>query len=186
MNRHNAIACLEQLASQKLITPDDDIYFWASALEVVLHDAEYDISQGKHCEVSIHLGVCSHWLRPHQTRWTADGGFAYAVGYGDAVFGCRGLPDFDWSVYLGRDQAQQWQILSGALARRTPRTLDLRVTFPARTERHQQAVVHTIWLPGTPKNPRQKRTRFYGFRRQENNWELKATMDYPDFEKEKI
>ncbi len=98
-----------------------------------LRDAEYDISQGKKRADWIHLGACSHWLRPHQTRWGADGGFAYPAGYDQRADGRQGLPQFDWSVYLSRNPEHHWRILSGIFGRRSPRTLDWRVTFPTRS-----------------------------------------------------
>ncbi len=178
--RVDALSCVEQLESQNRLGDGDDRKLWIFALDVLLRDAEYDISQGKRRAVWIHLGACSHWLRPHQTRWTADGGFAYPAGYDDGIYGDDGLPQFDWSVYLARNELHQWRVFSGAFGRRSPRTLDWRVTFPSRTARHQQAVIHTLWRPGTPANPRQKRARFYGFRRQEDGWELRATADFPN------
>lgn len=184
MIRVDALACVEQLEDSQRICANDDRDLWIYALGVLLHDAEYDISQGKGRAVWIELGACSHWLRPHQTRWTADGGFAYPAGYDDGIYSDEGLPQYDWSVFLSRDQFQQWRIFSGIVGRRSPRALDLRVTFPTRTARHRQAVVHTLWSPGTPVNPRQKRERFYGFRQQEIGWELRTAADFPKLESE--
>ena len=175
MPRADVLSCVEELESLKRLGEDDDRDLWIVALEILLNDTEYDISQGKKRAVWIHLGVCSHWLRPHQTRWTAAGGFAWPLGYGNGIGSRESLPQFDWSVYLSRNQLSQWQILSGIFGRRSTRTLDLRVAFPTRTAHHEEAVIHTVWSPGTPANPRQKRTRFYGFRHQLTGWELKAT-----------
>lgn len=179
MIRPDALACVEQLKLQNRLNENDDCELWILALGVLMRDAEYEISQGKKRAVWIHLGACSHWLRPHQMRWTADGGFAYPAGYGDGEGHSReSLPQFDWSVHLARDPLHQWRILAGVYDRRSPRTLNLRLTFPTRTTRHRQAVIHTLWSPGTPAEPRQKRTRFYGFRRQETGWELRTTTDF--------
>ena len=49
---------------------EDDPELWRVALRYIL--AEIEPGPG----ISIEVGRCSHWLRPHQTRWTADGGFA--------------------------------------------------------------------------------------------------------------
>ncbi|HEX8464472.1 MAG TPA: hypothetical protein VF627_07620 [Abditibacterium sp.] len=185
MIRNDVLVCVAQLETQNRIGADDDRDLWIAALGILLRDAEYDISLGKKRAVWIDLGACPQWLRPHQLRETADGGFAYPASYNDGFYDDKSVPQCDWSVHLRRNQAHGWRILTGIYGRRSPRTLDLRVTFPTRTARHPQAVIHTLWTPGTPAAPRQKRTRFYGFRRQEAGWELRATMDDPDNEKEK-
>jgi hypothetical protein len=40
-----------------------------------------------------------------------------------------------------------------------------RVAIPARTRRHAQAAVPTVWLPGSPVRPRERLVPFEGSRR---------------------
>lgn len=109
------------------------------------------------------LGRCSRWLRPHQTRWTADGGFAWPTGYDGPRYSRSGLPEFDWFA--------QWEWCPGvggwtaAAGDPEPGQLVFRVAVPARSRRHRQAAVHTIWQPGTPPRPQAPLVQFYGFRR---------------------
>jgi hypothetical protein len=102
-------------------------------------------------------GACSHWLRPHQTRWTKAGGFAYPDGYRNFE------PEFDWSVVLlFRDE--QWV----PVARKRPTFLH--VVIPSRTARHKQAAIYTRWLPA-------KETILYGFRQLDGKWRCVAVSD---------
>src|SRR5262249_18172407 len=120
------------------------------------------------------LGVCAHWLRPHQKRWTAAGGFAWPVGAGDGkgtIIG--GLPKCAWSVWLEFDRSvQSWSFASSV----PKRGRSVRIAVPTRTKRHHQAAVHTLWSPGTLSS-RHKATVTYGFRNSANGWELKARYE---------
>jgi hypothetical protein len=33
------------------------------------------------------IGYCHRWISPHQTPWSADGGFAWPFGYNKTVTG---------------------------------------------------------------------------------------------------
>jgi hypothetical protein len=46
----------------------------------------------------------------------------------------------------------------------------MRVTFPARTARHQQAVLHILWYPS-------KECMFFGLRKVRGEWKMVATRD---------
>jgi len=119
--------------------------------------------------ILVQIGCCSHWLRPHQTRWTADGGFAWPTGYGSGQggYGFMSLPQFDWSVMMTRIE-ERWQLTRDKSARPS-----LRITIPTRTYRHRQAAIHTLWSIG-----REKEMRFYGFRRQEGSWQCTAESEW--------
>tara|TARA_B100000609_G_scaffold189243_1_gene176081 strand:- start:10609 stop:10839 length:231 start_codon:yes stop_codon:yes gene_type:complete len=55
--------------------------------------------------------------------------------------------------------------------------MNLSVTFPARTARHQQAVVHTRWTPGSPIKTNEELLEYYAFRKKdEKTWTLEATL----------
>jgi hypothetical protein len=136
----------------------DDQGLWQAALAVfrdqfiLRHD-----EQAQTRDWAMAIGACSHWLRPHQTRWTTAGGFASPDGY--QAF----LPEFDWSViFIFRNR--RW-ISVEKLPIKKPRLL--RVAIPTRTARHQQAAVHTRWSPGNE-------TALYGFRNLDGNWEWVA------------
>jgi hypothetical protein len=139
---------------------DDDPELWQVALRHVLAECE-TVS-----DVLVEVGRCSHWLRPHQSRWTADGGFAWPTGYGSGT-GCHSyssLPQFDWSVVL-RWTGSTWEPI-----KRNSIRCSLRLTIPSRTKRHQQAAVHSVWHTG-----KEKKTVFYGFRKQEQGWVCTAS-----------
>ncbi len=143
-----------------LLDEDDDVEFWQVNLNHILSEVEKDT------QVSVEVGRCSHWLRPHQSRWTADGGFAWPSGYGSGGGGVSysALPQFDWSVVL------EWTETSWKRVKRQSIKHSLRVTIPSRTKRHQQAVVHTLWHTG-----REKEVVFYGFRKQVYGWACTAS-----------
>ena len=144
----------------ELLDLNDDAEFWQVALNHILSEVEKDT------QVFVEVGRCSHWLRPHQSRWTADGGFAWPTGYGSGNGGYSNsaLPEFDWSVVLG------WTGTSWDRVKRQSIRHSLRVTIPSRTKRHQQAAVHTLWHTG-----REKEVVFYGFRKREHVWTCTAS-----------
>jgi hypothetical protein len=140
---------------------EDDLGLWRAALTVLTD--EFILRHNEHPQARdwvLNVGACSHWIRPHQTRWTAAGGFASPDGY--QVF----LPEFDWSlIFTYRNR--QWVPVE-KLPTRKPKLLH--VAIPTRTDRHKQAAVHTRWYPGTE-------TVLYGFRNRAGNWECVAASD---------
>jgi len=161
---------------EEYISVQDDPRFWSGAIPEVLDACigPKHLWANKVPVVFAMVGACANWLRPHQTRWTADGGFAWPAGYGGAGGGGsrQALPQFDWSILLRYDEAsEQW-----ALAERMEgkRKLVLRVAAPTRTEIHDQAVVHTIWSPGSPRRPSEKERRILGFRKSSGEWSFVA------------
>ncbi len=81
-----------------LLDEDDDPDLWQAGLDRILSEFE----KGDHLFVEV--GRSSHWLRPHQSRWTENGGFAWPAGYGSGSGGFTNsaIPQFDWSVVLER------------------------------------------------------------------------------------
>jgi hypothetical protein len=142
------------------LNADDDPELWRVALGCILAEAP------TRPDIQIEVGRCSHWLRPHQSRWTADGGFAWPTGYGSGAGGYSpwALPQFDWSVVLGWSGAE-WEVVE----RRSVRTA-LRIAIPSRTRRHRQAAIHTLWH-----TRREKEVVFYGFRRRDGGWACTAS-----------
>ena len=139
---------------------DDDPNLWRAALRYILAEIEPGPS------LLVEVGRCSHWLRPHQARWKADGGFALPTGHGSGGGGYSfsAVPQFDWSVILGWTGAD-WEVVEGRSVR-----IALRLAIPSRTRRHQQAAVHAIWHTG-----REKEVVFYGFRRRADGWTCTAS-----------
>lgn len=148
---------------------DDDPEFWKIAIATLLQDleAELDSCLTKR-PVYAQLGACSHWLRPHQTRWKAAGGFARPTGYGSSGYSRLGLPEFDWSILMLWKVEQR--IWLPAEKFQEKRRFLFRAALPTRTKRHLQAAVHTLWVPGKPSQADQKSTRFYGFRKVNEQW----------------
>ncbi len=142
---------------------DDDYELWRVALEHIL--SELPLTPG----VSARIGRCSHWHRPHQTRWKADGGFAWPTGYGSGTggFSRDALPQFDWSVII------QWTGQRWEPAKNKSVMPAVRVTIPSRTGWHRQSAIHTIWTTG-----KEKEIRFYGFRDKGNGWHCTAETEW--------
>jgi len=140
---------------------EDDPLFWKSALSVLADEfLQRYVEEGKRRERVIVVGACSHWVRPHNSCWTATGGFAVPEGYKDS------MPEFDWSMTLVFRE-QQWtpvQKLPGKNVK------VFRVSIPTRTARHKQAAIHTRWLPGDE-------TVLYGFRNLNGEWRCVAASD---------
>jgi hypothetical protein len=163
---------------EPMLGEDDDPALWAVALDTIFADARALIgpASGLGC-IFAKIGRCSHWLRPHQCRWTADGGFAWPSGYGGVGFSRTGLPEFDWSAqWAWCPNSQGWTFRPN---RPLPRDLVFRVVIPSRTRRRRQAAVHTIWRPGPPPSPRAEVMQFYGFRRRTGKWLCTAYRSHP-------
>lgn len=131
---------------------EDDRYLWRAVIDYVL--STWEPKPGSLLEI----GRCSHWLSPHNTRWTAGGGFAWPVGYGNGIasYSYFGLPQLDWS-YLLTWTDHGWEI--GEIRELDGSCPDLRIAIPSRTYRHEQAAIHTRW-----RIEREFRTIFFGFR----------------------
>jgi len=153
------------------LTEDDDSKLWEFALATILGRTRADASlyAGKEA-ILVQIGCCSHWIRP---KWKTLSGMTCTSGYDPTVFptgvcGFNHLPAFDWSSKWRLDPA------SGSLepmyGQPTRRPLCHRICIPARTSRHPQATVHTIWTPGSPDNPKRKWLILYGFERTERGW----------------
>lgn len=169
---------------KRALTDEDDLGFWIAAFDVLLRDIEaLDFERCRKYEIYIQIGACSHWLRPHQTRWTAAGGFAWPVGYMDRfarglgnTYGPigDGLPEFEWfALFHWNHEQKTWNLVEPKFTGK--RKLIFRAALPTRTKRHPQAAIHTIWSPGSPEYPTSKVEQFYGFRKIEETWECVAT-----------
>jgi hypothetical protein len=151
----------------EMLGADDDSQLWREVLHTVAQDASLVRSSPLYAIV----GCCSHWARPHQSRWTAAGGFALPEGYGDGEGFLRGLPNLDWRVVLQFDLPHVCWVVP--LQTPAKRMNSVRLAIPSRTARHNQAAVHATWSPRTS-GTRQKRTAYYGFRKWESGWQLVA------------
>jgi hypothetical protein len=159
------------IALKERLSAEDDPALWEQVLKVLAEDASILERVTSDSQLYAEVGVCSHWLRPHQTRWTLAGGFAWPVGYGKGGFSRTGLPLFDWSVRLQFNPSQMCWVIPEKLPAK--RFISVRVAVPSRTTRHRQAAVHTLWPPRTL-DAKRERTVFYGLRNLNGVWELKA------------
>jgi len=159
-------------ASERLrLDNEDDLALWRVAITTIIGECQafYADDFGRQT-VLAWIGSCSHWIRPHQRRYKVAGGFASPHGYSNAGGGYAfsSLPEFDWSVtWKQNEDCRSWSLSKGRPGRRP---LVLRIAIPARTARHEQCAVHTIWDPGTPAVPKQKAEQLYFFRRFEEGW----------------
>jgi len=151
------------------LTADDDPDLWDVATTTLLAEAGATAADARE-EVYAQVGCCHRWIGPHLIRWPADGGFAWPFGYDKTTTGWsyRALPEYTWSESL-KCTGQDWEPV-----RTGKRCLVFRVTIPARTARHQQAAIHTIWTPRAPCS-KEKIVRLYGFRKREGIWSLTAS-----------
>jgi hypothetical protein len=100
-------------ALAKNLNSDDDDGLWRLIVSTIMEEFARQIMvksrNGKKCYLRV--GACSHWIRPHQSRWTAAGGFAWPAGYKGAEGHSlvRGLPEFDWS------EAFQFELAVGCI-----------------------------------------------------------------------
>lgn len=148
-------------AIEAKLAPDDDRDFWQTALAVLadefVHRHKDESAKG---DWAVVVGACSHWQRPHQTRWTAAGGFAYPQGYRQY------FPKFDWSITL---IYQNGQLLP--VAKQLGKKMKLfQVAIPSRTSRHRQAAVHTRWSTAS-------KSVLFGFRNLNGTWKCVAVSD---------
>jgi hypothetical protein len=152
---------------------DDDPGLWVAMLRAAAEDASVLRTRGGSRLYAI-AGRCSHWARPHQSRWTAAGGFSVPLGYGDGEGYIGGLPNLDWNVTVEFDPNQPGWVCP--LQSPTKRFSSVRLAVPSRTARHLQAAVHAVWSPATL-DTKHKRTVFYGFRKSESGWKLMARRE---------
>ena len=163
------MAMTAELISMKCVedrlTTDDDLGAWREILDVLSEEfLERYRANGAKKPWFLRIGTCSHWWRPHQARWTARGGFAAPVGYSEN--GWPGLPELDWSVTFSFNGGfwERVEKSSGS------KQVVLRVAIPARTARHKQAAIHTVWSSS-------RKPIFYGFRNVGGRWLCVAASD---------
>jgi hypothetical protein len=92
-NMENSKVILETVKGR--LTVEDDLGLWENALTVLGEELllRYD-REGKNRGWVFLVGACSHWVRPHNSRWNAAGGFVFPEGYQNS------LPQLEWSVIL--------------------------------------------------------------------------------------
>ncbi len=118
---------------------DDDLQIWRIAVDTFLHDVEFQLQKpSPRQSVYLVIGCCSSWLRPHQTRHTGRGGFAWPSGYGGTGYSRTGLPEFDWFTTFLRSQREDWEP-SNPPRLNKHRQVIARLVIPARTARHRKA-----------------------------------------------
>ena len=139
---------------------DDDRALWRAVLFVLQDELAQRVEESKVGTWAMVVGACSHWVRPHNSRWNAAGGFVSPDGYKDSV------PELDWSViFVFRNR--EW----ASVEKRPGKKIKvLRVAIPTRTARHKQAAIRTRWAPNGE-------TVLYGFRKLAGKWQCVAASD---------
>jgi hypothetical protein len=144
----------------KLSTEDDPL-LWEAVLTILANEflRRYENESDSRSWYFL-FGACSHWVRPHNSRWNAAGGFVFPEGYQN------GVPELDWTVITLRD-GQSWRQANKLSSKRQ---IVFRAAIPSRSARHQQAVVHTKW--SISQDPV-----LYGFRKLDGPWRCVAASD---------
>ena len=156
----NPIFPFEEVAAH--LAPNDDPALWREVLQFAVAEfAKAEPRRARTKKWAMQVGACSHWNRPHQTRWTAAGGFAYPDGYK------KHFPTLDWSVLFIFEEGKWLPVkkLPGKGLRL------FCVAVPSRTDRHNQAAIHARWSTGA-------KSALFGFRRLDGVWRLVAFADY--------
>jgi len=150
------------------LTTEDNPQDWKEILAIISEEfvERYCAERRENESWFLRIGACSHWVRPHQGRWTAAGGFALAIGYKGAAGWSNGLPEFDWSVILCF-RGECWRRVNKFSGKNQ---IVLRVAVPTRTARHKQAAVHSVWSTS-------HQFTLYGFRDVGGKWECVAASD---------
>jgi hypothetical protein len=158
-NLSNANLLIETVNSK--LGADDDPSFWEVALKLCADEflGRYDREAKGQTWVFI-VGSCAHWVRPHNSRWNAAGGFVYPEGYRNS------LPELDWSILFSY-QDQRWSPIKKLPGKKQK---VFRISVPARSLRHKQAVVHAQW--SVTQDPV-----FYAFRKLDGTWKCVAASD---------
>jgi hypothetical protein len=173
MHSSDTVPGLPALIEERLAA-DDDPGLWVEILRAAAEDASMLRTRYGSSLYAV-VGRCSHWARPHQSRWTAAGGFSVPLGYGDGEGYVGGLPNLDWNVTLEFDPNRPGWVCP--LQSPTKRFRSVRLAIPSRTARHLQAAVHAVWSRATL-DPKQQRTAFYGFRKAGDGWKLVARSEF--------
>ena len=148
-------------AVRKNLHSDDDPRLWNAALGVLVDEfLQQRTARARNRDCVLTLGACRHWVRPHQSRWNAAGGFAWPEGYRNST------PELDWKVIFARSDGR-WESLEKLPGKKL---VVLTVAIPARTAKHGQAAIHTRW--STSQEPV-----LFGFRKIQGAWECVAISD---------
>src|SRR5579872_6973161 len=150
------------------LTEQDDPALWQKVLGVLNLEflQRYREVNDNKTSWYLHVGACSHWWRPHMSRWISIGRVAFPFGYQDVAGFSKGLPEFDWSVVLTFD-GQGWKSVEKFSGKKQ---IVLRAAIPTYTVRHKQAAIHTVWS-------RPHRHLLYGFMNLQGQWDCVSVSD---------
>jgi hypothetical protein len=168
MNLWNLI--YEDISSK--LEADDCLDLWELAVNEIFHDLSFLCQpSNKSTIITVRIGRCSHWLRPHQTRWAEGGGFAWPSGYGGRSLSRNGAPQHDWSTEVTwNPNAHNWSPYS---PKRYRTSINMRISIPARTKQHDQAAI-PVYSNGSPLIPGGQFKLIYGYRRKKGVWSCEA------------
>jgi hypothetical protein len=86
------------------LTSEDDPALRDVATSTILADAEMEGRESGE-DIVAQLGCCRHWIRPHEMRWTADGGFWHLSGTTKLLLAIPLEPCLSWIGRLGSLEA---------------------------------------------------------------------------------
>ena len=68
------------IALRERLSADDDPALWEQVLKILAEDSSVLEAVTHGSQLYAEVGVCSHWLRPHQTRWFCMAGRIWRHG----------------------------------------------------------------------------------------------------------
>ena len=174
--RDNQILIALPSGLRTLLAKDDEPLLWHTALAEILQeiDARWEVEAPGVRGIQVGLFKVTKWRRPHKSRWTRGGGFAWPESYD-----WHGHQNADWGVWFSRTRKTSWSFTPEREPFRGRRgTFALRICFPGRTTRHDQAALGCEWFPVSPwhrKDRLKRKLALYGYRRDASGiWNLAA------------
>ena len=161
------------------LDPDDDINFWKTLIISILDEIDDRWNYEDLTIKSINLGIfkVSSWKRPHQTRWTASGGFAWPSSYS-----LHADEHSLWNFWIGRDEGLiEWDLREKP-RRRKRNVFNAYLAAPGNTSRHNQGAAMMEWRPKCPYKIAKHKgliREMYGLRKSNSGiWKIVAHQEY--------
>ncbi|MGE0190493.1 MAG: hypothetical protein AB7T63_00490 [Planctomycetota bacterium] len=136
-------------ALESLCTSDDDLLLFTAAAATLLRQIDARWLDRPEAARSIAVGFhrVGAWVRPHQSRWLADGSFAAPRSYTPHEH--ESASGATWVVASRAEP--DWRVAGAPPSLRARRGhFVLRVSVPARSARHASAAITATWMPRSP------------------------------------
>jgi hypothetical protein len=157
---------------------DDDPGFWDLAIRTILGEVDARLEDKNAGIRVVELGFhkVRQWRRPHRTRWTGGGGFAWPESYTAHADDCS-----EKALWFRRDLKKDAEWNPVEIRKRSAHPVRGFVSLPAYTRRHAQGAVILVWRPASPwvaEGHRGVVRQMYGFRKpMRGAWRLVATQE---------